>query len=223
MQGHSLILGPCKQGPGTTIVAPHSRMTVLILSLGHPPIRESSLPASTPCGLFVGTTIVAPVPPNPAGWLKGIEPRPARRRLASMSRQGCHATGTGTLSFPPRSILVIFILAYKNELPLQNHATLLRGMIHSSGMAHRCKSPSRFLQARTDATIVASCDPFSRLASVQMLSHRHASGLTLVPYLEPSISQVALPQWSVTAPLAIDPRARAGSSKAGHLIKTRED
>ena len=31
------------------------------------------------------------------------------------------------------------------------------------------------------------------LAYVQMLSHRHASGLTLVPYLEPSISQVALP------------------------------
>ena len=26
-------------------------------------------------------------------------------------------------------------------------------------------------------------------------------------------SQVALPQWSVTAPLAIDPRARAGSSR----------
>ena len=117
-----------------------------------------------------------------------------------MSQQGCHATGTGTLSFTPRSILVNFILAYKNELPLQNHATSLRGMIHSSGMAHRCKSPL--------------CDPPLRLASVQMLSHRHASGLTLVPYLEPSISQVAHPQWSVTAPLVTGPRARAGSSKA---------
>lgn len=59
--------------------------------------------------------------------------------------------------------------------------------------------------------------------SVQCVPHHHAHGLTLVPYLEPGISQVALPQWSVTAPLAIDPRARAGSSKAGHLIKTGED
>ena len=97
-------------------------------------LDSESRPSSNP-------RIIAPLPPNPAGWLKGIEPRPARRRLASMSRQGCHATGTGTLSFPPRSILVNFILAYKNELPLQNHATSFRGMIHSSGMAHRCKSP----------------------------------------------------------------------------------
>lgn len=39
--------------------------------------------------------------------------------------------------------------------------------------------------------------------SVLCVPHRHASGLTLVPYLEPG-RQVALPQWSVTAPLVTD-------------------
>ena len=113
LQGHSLILGPCKQGPGTTIVAPHSRMTVLILSLGHPPIRYSSLPASTPCGLFVGTTIVAPVPPTqragsrvsnpdqPAGDLHRCADKDATRR-EQVHYRSRHAASLSTSFLPTR-------------------------------------------------------------------------------------------------------------------------
>lgn len=106
-------------------------------------------------------------------------------------------------------------------MPLQNHATSLRGMIHSSGMAHRCTPSSRFLQARTDATIVASRYHGSHQRAVRSASSRQR--LDLGSIFGAKHSQVALPQWSVTAPLAIDPRARAGSSKAGHPIKTRGD
>lgn len=38
-------------------------------------------------------------------------------------------------------------------------------------------------------------------------SHYRGPGLTLVPYLEPSISQVSLPQYRVRAPLIQTPRA----------------
>lgn len=100
-------------------------------------------------------------------------------------------------------------------MPLQNHATLLRGMIHSSGMAHRC-TPS-------------SCDPFSRLASACSAFRIVTPASSLAskewePLSWPRLdlgsifgakhSQVALPQWSVTAPL-VPITTRTGRQQQG--------
>lgn len=61
-----------------------------------------------------------------------------------------------TIIIPSHDITDHLIEPAQLNMPLQNHATSLRGMIHSSGMAHRC-TPS-------------SCDPFSRIAIVQFVS-----------------------------------------------------